>query len=436
MLLRLPGIFRGEFLKNVATLISGTTVVQIIAILIYFILSRIYTPADFGVFGLYMSIVSITGIISTGKYEMAVMLPKQDADALNLLKLIGLITVVFSVFLLFPVVFLNDWFSKILGNENISIWLYFIPLSTLFVGLFQGLKVYSNRFKEYRTITAANVVQSLTNSAGKVAIGPFIPGPAGLVIGSVLGELTGAGIFIRRFLKREKSDSGTTDWRKIKSLSKEYNLFPRFNMIQSVINNFSGSLPIFIFSSYFTPAITGFFTMGYSIVYRPVNMVASAFYQVLGQRIIAKNNQGERLYPDIKRFLHGLLKLVTVPFILVALFAPGIFRVALGEEWEEAGRYTQIIIPWFFTTCLTMPLSFIPDMFRRQKKAMILDLIKFVLRGVSLAIGVVQNDVYLGLMLFSLTSTIMIMYSLLWYISLIRKSDRGKVQKSSSPQVH
>jgi O-antigen/teichoic acid export membrane protein len=432
MLLRLPGIFRGEFLKNVATLISGTTVVQIIAILIYFILSRIYTPADFGVFGLYMSIVSITGIISTGKYEMAVMLPKQDADALNLLKLIGLIAVVFSVFLLFPVVFLNGWFSKILGNENISVWLYFVPLSTLLVGLFQGLKVYSNRFKEYRTITAANVVQSLTNSAGKVAIGPFIPGPAGLVIGSVLGELAGAGIFIRRFLKRGKNDSGTTDWSKIKSLSKEYNLFPRFNMIQSVINNFSGSLPIFIFSSYFTPAITGFFTMGYSIVYRPVNMVASAFYQVLGQRIIVKNNQGERLYPDIKRFLHGLLKLVTVPFILVALFAPGIFRVALGEEWEEAGRYTQIIIPWFFTTCLTMPLSFIPDMFRRQKKAMILDLIKFLLRGISMAIGVVQNDVYLGLMLFSLTSTIMIMYSLLWYISLIRKSDRGRVDKSAS----
>ena len=74
MPLKLPGIFRGEFLKNVATLISGATFVQIVAILIYFILSRIYTPEDFGVFGLYMSIVSITGIIATGKYEMAVLL--------------------------------------------------------------------------------------------------------------------------------------------------------------------------------------------------------------------------------------------------------------------------------------------------------------------------------------------------------------------------
>jgi O-antigen/teichoic acid export membrane protein len=203
-------------------------------------------------------------------------------------------------------------------------------------------------------------------------------------------------------------------------------------MLQSVINNFSGSLPIFVFSSFFTPAITGFFTMGYTIIYRPVNMMASAFYSVLGQRIIEKHNQGVRLYPDIKKFLYGLLKIVTIPFVLVALFAPVIFRVTLGEEWEEAGRYSQIIIPWFFSTCMAMPLSFIPDMFRQQKKAMILDLIKFVLRGISLAIGVMNNDVYLGLMLFSTASTIMIMYSLLWYISLVRKSDRGRVLESSS----
>jgi O-antigen/teichoic acid export membrane protein len=424
---KLPGIFRGEFLKNVATLISGATFVQIIAILIYLILSRIYTPEDFGVFGLYLSIVSITGIISTGKYEMAIMLPKQDKDAMNLLKLIGLISVTFSVFLLFPVIFLNGFISKILGNKDISVWLYFIPLSTLFVGLFQGLKVYSNRFKEYRIITAANVGQSLTNSAGKLAIGPVFPGPAGLVVGSILGELAGAAIFLGRFLKRKKGEFRLMEWKRIASLSKEYNLFPRFNMIQSVINNFSGSLPIFIFSSYFTPAITGLFTMGYSIIYRPVNMAASAFYQVLAQRIIEKNNQGVRLYPDIKKFLYGLLKLVTIPFLLVALFAPAIFRVALGEEWEEAGRYTQIIIPWFFTTCLAMPLSFIPDMFRRQKKAMILDLIKFILRGISMAVGVINNDVYLGLMLFSTASSIMIMYSLIWYISLIRRSDKQRI---------
>jgi len=425
MPLKLPGIFRGEFLKNVATLISGATFVQVVAILIYFILSRIYTPEDFGVFGLYTSIVSITGILATGKYEMAVLLPKQDSDALALLKLMRIISLAFSIFLFLPVVFLNKFICGILNNDGISVWLYFIPLSTLFVGLFQGMKVYSNRFKEYRIITAANIVQSLTNSAGKVSIGPLFAGPAGLVIGSFLGEFTGAATFIGRFLKRQKVNREIVEKARISEMAKKYNLFPRFNMIQSVINNFSGSLPIFVFSSYFTPAITGLFTMGYSIVYRPVNMVATAFYQVLSQRIIEKYNEGIRLYPDIKKFLYGLLKLVTIPFLLVAIFAPAIFRIALGQEWEEAGKYTQLIIPWFFTTCLTMPLSFIPDMFMRQRKAMVLDLIKFILRGISLAVGVWQNDVYLGLMLFSITSSIMIMYSLLWYISLIRKSDRS-----------
>ena len=436
MPIKFPGIFRGEFIKSTATLISGYTIVQIIAILIYFILSRIYTPEDFGLFGLYLSIVSITGIISTGKYEMAIMLPKKDEDAMNLLGLIGLISLVFSTILLFPAVFLNVPISNLLGNEKISVWLYFVPLSTLLVGMFQGMKVYSNRFKDYRNISAANIGQSLTNSAGKLAIGPLFPGPAGLVVGSILGQITGAGIFIGRFLQRKKINPGQMNWERMKILSKEYHLFPKFNMLQSVINNFSGSLPIFVFSSYFTPAITGFFTMGYTIIYRPVNTLATSFYQVLAQRIIEKNNQGLRLYPDIKKFLYGLLKFVTIPFLLVALFAPAIFRIALGNEWEEAGKYTQIIIPWFFATCLAMPLSFIPDMFRQQKKAMILDLIKFVLRGISMAIGVMKNDVYLGLMLFSTTSTVMIMYSLLWYISIIRKSEKQRINLEGKSIEH
>jgi O-antigen/teichoic acid export membrane protein len=429
MPLKLPGIFRGEFLKNVATLVSGTTFVQIIAILIYFVLSRIYTPEDFGLFGLYMSIISITAIIATAKYEMAIMLPEKDEDAINLLGLSVSITLIISLLLLVIILFFNHSLSLILGNEAISPWLYFVPLSTLLVGLFQAFKFYSNRNKKYRMITGANVVQSLTNSTAKVSIGPCVNGPAGLITGTVLGQLAGALIFLIPGLHKNREKFAWLNLEKMRSLSKTYNLFPRFNMIQGMINNFSAALPVFIFNSYFTAAIAGYFTLGYSIIQRPMNLVATAFYQVLSQRIIERYNHSQRIYPDIKKFLYRLLELVTIPFILVAVFAPAIFRVVFGQEWEEAGRYTQIIIPWLFASSLALPLSFIPDMFRRQKKAMILDLIKFILRVMSLIIGVLKNDVYLGLVLFSTTSTIMIMYSLLWYISLVRKSDRGGISK-------
>jgi len=43
---------KSEFAKNVLTLMTGTTIAQAIPIAISPILTRIYTPEDFGVFAL------------------------------------------------------------------------------------------------------------------------------------------------------------------------------------------------------------------------------------------------------------------------------------------------------------------------------------------------------------------------------------------------
>ena len=72
---------KSEFGRNVLTLMTGTTIAQAIPIAISPILTRIYTPEDFGVFALYISISTIFAVIVTGRYELAIMLPKKNKDA-------------------------------------------------------------------------------------------------------------------------------------------------------------------------------------------------------------------------------------------------------------------------------------------------------------------------------------------------------------------
>ena len=166
----LRNIWENEFFKNVATLISGTTFAQAFSVIIYIFLSRIYTEEDFGVFGLYMNILNITIIFSTAKYELAILLPKSDRESVNLLGLSGLISMGVSLLLLLIVILLNDQICGWLGSEEISAWLYFIPLSTLLVGLFTAFRNYSNREKRYKLIAGANIGQSLGNSLLKLGL--------------------------------------------------------------------------------------------------------------------------------------------------------------------------------------------------------------------------------------------------------------------------
>ena len=105
---------------------TGTTIAQAIPIAISPILTRIYTPEDFGLLALFVAITSIFASIANARYELAIMLPKKDEDAINIFALGFIVTTSLSLVLLFLVVLFNDYFTKLLNNEEISICLYFI----------------------------------------------------------------------------------------------------------------------------------------------------------------------------------------------------------------------------------------------------------------------------------------------------------------------
>ena len=69
---------------------------------------------------------------------------------------------------------------------------------------------------------------------------------------------------------------------------------------------------------------------------------------------------------------------------------------------------------------LVMPLSFIPDLYRKQRVAMIIDALKLLARLVGLVVGVILENVYIALALYSGLSTLIIGYSLFWYLQLVR----------------
>ena len=414
-------IWKSEFFRNVATLISGTTFAQAFSVVIYIVLSRIYTEEDFGVFGLYMNILNITVIFSTAKYELAILLPKSEKDSVNLLGLSGLISVVVSLLLLMVVVTMNDLICSWLGSDQISGWLYFIPLSTMMVGWFTSFRNYSNRLKKYRLIAGANIGQSISNSLLKLGLGLILSGAAGLIFGVVFGQVVGFLVFFAVHWRLNASKAVWLKWSEMIRLGKQYILFPKYNMWQGLINNLSGAFPVFILSSCFSTAIAGYYTFGYMILYRPVNLVANAFYQVMYQRFAEKKHGDSSIRSEVLMFLRRTAQVLIVPFIATGIFFPGIFGFIFGDKWIEAGRYAQIILPWIFMVSLVMPLSFIPDLYRKQRVAMIIDGIKLLARLGGLMVGVIMENVYIGLALYSGLSTIVIGYSLFWYLRLVKQ---------------
>ena len=179
-------IFKSDFVKNVLTLMTGTTIAQAIPIAVTPILTRIYTPDDFGVFALFLAITAIAGAIANGQYEQSILLPKSDDDAINLVVLGVVIATVFSLLLLVIVLFFNTNIANLLGNKELENWLFLVPLSTLLVGIYNSLNFFNIRKKEFKNVSISLVSRSIGLSLSQVIIGLIALGPIGLIIGQII----------------------------------------------------------------------------------------------------------------------------------------------------------------------------------------------------------------------------------------------------------
>ena len=86
-----------DFLKNVLTLMTGTASAQVLQFLAMIFVGRLFTPVEFTVYVVVMSAVSAVVPIEAGRYELAIVLPRRDNDARQLLRLSTWINVAVSL---------------------------------------------------------------------------------------------------------------------------------------------------------------------------------------------------------------------------------------------------------------------------------------------------------------------------------------------------
>src|SRR5690554_1628992 len=84
----------------------GTASAQIILLFVTSILTRLYSPEAFGTLALLVTSVTLLSIVATGRYESAVTLPEQDAEA-TLLVVLALFIMLATVLVLTAVVYFS-----------------------------------------------------------------------------------------------------------------------------------------------------------------------------------------------------------------------------------------------------------------------------------------------------------------------------------------
>jgi O-antigen/teichoic acid export membrane protein len=333
-------------------------------------LTRIYSPEEFGVLALYIALVSIVGVVSSGRYEQAIMLPKNDSDALSLCKVTMLISLFVSCILLLLVLFMGKNIAIILGNSEIYSWLYYLPLSIVFTGVIQTYTSWYNRKKLFRTTALVRIMQSGSQSVSQVGLG-LLAFP-GLILGQIMGTLAGSIFLLKNLNKKDWLVIKRSSYKQSKLLMKKYNRFPKYGIFGAMSDACAVQMPILIITRFFEAAITGYFSLTFRVLTLPATLLSTALSQVFYQKVATAHlEQPEKIAPLIVKISLVLFVIFLPIALLLAFFGDVLFVYFFGQDWKLAGELSQILVYAAGVRFIVSPLSVVMSLGNNLKKAVV-----------------------------------------------------------------
>lgn len=391
----------GSFGRNVVTLMTGTTFAQLLLILVSPILTRLYSPDDFGIFALYASILGILSVVACWRYELAIVLPEKDEDAANLLALSVLICVGMATFTIVMIGIFRRQVADLLSAPDLANWLWLMPLSLLAVGLFQAFNYWSTRRKQFKRLAVRQITRSSVAVVTQIGLGtintPALAG--GLILGDLAGQVAASSRLawqIHRddylYLKRI-SIKGATEQAII------YKEFPLYQIWAAILNAFSTMTPVLLLGYFFSPAIVGLYALGQKVVSSPMGIIGGSFFQVLFPQAELAHRQGTLDKLVILTF-RQLLSIGLFPIATLAIIGPEIIGLFFGADWVQAGVYLRLLSPYLLFNFLSSPISSVFSILGKQKEYLIFNVVYIILATSALVYGGLNDDAQLAIALF------------------------------------
>lgn len=333
---------------------TGTTAAQCIPFLILPLLSRLYTPENFGTYALYTAVVTFLAVVATWRYELAVVLPKDEREAANVAILTLGIATLQVLFIACLILIFAHPIERLLGGATNIRWLALVPISVLVVSFYQTALFWMSRKKRFARLAVASVANQVVMGIVRIVIG-LISGPlvaVGLILGYVAGQIGALTVLGRTAFAefRESSESATVAGMREAAIA--HRSFPIFNTPYSLLGTFARDLIIYTLTAFSQVAAAGSFSFARALVSAPKMLLSASLGQVFFQK--ASECYGT---PELEQLtvsvLRRLVLLGTPVFVFYMCWAPEVCVVLFGEKWRTAGVYSA----WYAPAALLFLLS-------------------------------------------------------------------------------
>ena len=409
--------------RNVGKLLSSNVVAQVIGLIVYPILTRMYAPEDFGLMNLFVSISGILVILSTAEYYNAIVLPKKDTEGVWVAYLCTCI-LLFVVGITGISVFFSEQIAQLFNTPDLANYYWLLPIFILITGGWNILNYWYIRHTQYSSISKYQLSQSTFSAIAKIGFGHAGILRGGLIYSIVIAPLLSLIIrLITLYRSGIKNQLLRPSWEHIKAVAKRYKKFPQFSLPRSFVNMVAGQLPVLLLTPLFGAEYIGWWSMALLLGFTPINMITRSIYQVLYQHTTVCVNNRQPISSYFRRFTLWVLAIGVPTFGVLYWILPELTSWFLGDGWETTSVYLRWMLPWLLCSILTASTGFLADIFFKQQIGFAFEILTAILRTVAVVIGIWQNDFTLAIICYAIGTAISVIAQYLWLVSLIKKYD-------------
>ncbi len=375
---------KNNVFKNMAILAMGVGGAQVISLALTPILTRIYTPEDFGILAIFMAVVGIVSPFSSLRYSVPIPLLKKDGIAINLFVLTICILLFLTTLVIFILSFYVDEIFEIFSIGNLVSYWWLIPIMIFVSGSYEILNSWSIRQKHFKAISKSNVFKTLSSSLVKILLGTLGVKPMGLLVGAIFANIYGTILLAKSNFQSIKKGMRYITRKRIVFLAQRYAEYPKYRLPSQFILVLSQQAPLLFLATFFGANVVGYFGLTMMVLSIPLTLFGSTTGQAYYAEIAKVGRKNPRkIYEITQDVIKKLFIFSLVPFIILLLFSPWLFRIVFGEDWYESGEYARMMSFYMLTAFVSAPLVNALSVFENQLMFLKLNIIRVILLGIT-----------------------------------------------------
>ena len=349
-------IKKSEFAGNFKILSSGILISQLIMISSTPVITRLYSPSEFGIYALFTAILGIIIPVACGRYDIATVVVKEDTDGDKLFFLSLIVGLIVSIILFLVFFFLESPLREILDADKLDYWWYVLPGAIFLQSIFTNLKSYANRYKCYSIISRGQITFALSQVILLTLLGLMGFSSFGLFASYITSSVIVL-IILCLFYKNFFLKSRWPGFKKLLIIAKRHIKFPFIQGTSTLFNMVRFMLPVIFLTKYFPDIFVGYYALVMKVIFFPLTFFSNSI-SMLNMKKIAEIVH-KKINPTnyLIKITFIVFIIIFFPSIIVIKYGPDIFSFVFGSKWIMAGEFASILMPGLFCMFIASTLG-------------------------------------------------------------------------------